>query len=487
MNKKSILISLLLLGLLTSIQTHGTHCVHHKKKIPVIPHPGFEADEGRVLLSNNWQSMRIATSYYLDNASSKIRRVIQEQLMPAVVAYYQAALKVRRLSQRVAMPDYVTQYCADLDSNSYLRNGVAADLILLVKGLDEPDQQYIAYAGACTIETTYGRPITGIVNFNYHYGFDSTSDLNYQSQIYTTLHEIGHVLGFSSDLYPSFIDPDTGIKLSSPTMTKTVNGDSITILTLAPLTAKLRTYFACPTLEGAYIEQEGGDGSAGSHFERRVFLNEFMTASDIVDARITEFFLALLEGTGWYSPDYSLAEPMLWGKGQGCDFLETKCINPTTKQTAFPGYFCNNLGQNSCSFGDQAYGVCGNTDPTYKKPSLDSAFNYWGDNTAVLDIFADNCPYYVAYTSTECKDDTNEPFNLPEGESFGYNSSCFTGTLLNTGTPSATKSYCFQRTCKLVSPGQYNVLVQVGEQTITCTQQQSVTVTGIIFNIGFHI
>ncbi len=56
--------------------------------------------------------------------------------------------------------------------------------------------------------------------------------------------------------------------------TKNVNGKDITILTLDPLTDRLRDYFACPTLEGAYLEQQGDEGSAGSHFERRVFLNE---------------------------------------------------------------------------------------------------------------------------------------------------------------------------------------------------------------------
>lgn len=56
--------------------------------------------------------------------------------------------------------------------------------------------------------------------------------------------------------------------------TKPVNGKDITILTLDPLTDRLRDYFACYDLEGAYLEQQGDEGSAGSHFERRVFLNE---------------------------------------------------------------------------------------------------------------------------------------------------------------------------------------------------------------------
>ena len=43
---------------------------------------------------------------------------------------------------------------------------------------------------------------------------------------------------------------------------------------MEPLRTKLRNYFNCQSLEGAYIEQQGGSGSAGSHFERRIFMNE---------------------------------------------------------------------------------------------------------------------------------------------------------------------------------------------------------------------
>jgi len=40
------------------------------------------------------------------------------------------------------------------------------------------------------------------------------------------------------------------------------------------LTTRLRAYFSCPTLEGAYLEQQGDSGNIGSHFERRAFYNE---------------------------------------------------------------------------------------------------------------------------------------------------------------------------------------------------------------------
>jgi len=53
-----------------------------------------------------------------------------------------------------------------------------------------------------------------------------------------------------------------------------VNGGTVTVLNLAPLTTRIRAYFGCSTIEGAYIENEGSAASAGSHFERRVFFND---------------------------------------------------------------------------------------------------------------------------------------------------------------------------------------------------------------------
>ena len=43
---------------------------------------------------------------------------------------------------------------------------------------------------------------------------------------------------------------------------------------MEPLRTRLRNYFNCPTLDGGYLENQGSPGSIGSHFERRIFMNE---------------------------------------------------------------------------------------------------------------------------------------------------------------------------------------------------------------------
>lgn len=37
--------------------------------------------------------------------------------------------------------------------------------------------------------------------------------------------------------------------------------------------------------------------------------------------------LALMEDTGWYIPDYEMADKLNWGKDLGCDFVQKSCKN----------------------------------------------------------------------------------------------------------------------------------------------------------------
>ncbi len=48
-----------------------------------------------------------------------------------------------------------------------------------------------------------------------------------------------------------------------------------------------------------------------------------MIASSKKGAFMSRITLAFLESTGWYtSVNYDYAEPYIWGKGKGCNFLD---------------------------------------------------------------------------------------------------------------------------------------------------------------------
>jgi len=428
--------------------------------------------------------MRIAAFYYLDEASPQVQKTISEQLMPAVISYYQAALKVNRLHYPIKLGRVQTQECAGVEAQEHMEKGVKADLILLVTAfwkhpkIDVGGTDALAFARTCFGLDSTERPIIGSISYNLTYqpNTTETSSSYYENMLMTTLHELGHVLGFSEVMFDYFMDPNTGKRLTNTTMMKEINGGMVKILTLEPLTKRLREYFACPTLEGAYLEQEGDVGTKNMHFERRVFMNELMTASSIVGERVSEFTLAFLEGTGWYTPNYEMAEPMTWGKGKGCHFLNTKCIDDEG-DIEYPDSFCDEIGKLSCSFDNQAYSICGTKD-LLKSGSLKHEYDY--TNTGIIlsaDGLSDNCPYQVPFGMAECKNSRNRPSIAMQGEYFGPESACFTGTLAK-NFERVFRPFCFEHVCTQVSENDYAVSVHVGDQTVICHEKKHMSVPG---------
>ena len=58
----------------------------------------------------------------------------------------------------------------------------------------------------------------------------------------------------------------------------------------------VRLHFGCSTLQGAELEDGGGDGTALSHWEKRVFMNEYMTGSAVTDPIFSELTLSFFQG-----------------------------------------------------------------------------------------------------------------------------------------------------------------------------------------------
>jgi len=422
-------------------------------------------------------NIRIAAFYYLEEASPQVQKTISEQLVPAAIAYYQAALKVNRLTGPITLTRAETQQCIGVDPQGSLEQGVHADLVLLVVARYNP-KKVIASSGACFLSEE-GRPVIGGILYNLNAKPNTTEipEAYYENMLKTTLHEFGHILGFTPNLFDRFIDPETGNNLKKPTIEKEVNGAMVKILTLDPLTRRLQDYFACPTLEGAYLEQEGSEGAKGLHFERRIFMNEIMTGAATANKRISEFYLAFLEGTGWYTPNYEMSEPMTWGKGKGCSFLNEKCLDENL-QSRFPDHFCTKLGEYACTSDHQAYAMCGiNVD--YKSEDLRKEFDYAQNGKLfTVDGFADNCPYQYSYDMNECKISHSRPAAAMQEEHFGPKSACFTGTVSRTEEKSFdSRPFCLKQSCVEVNPNEYVLSIELGDETIVCNERKRVTVS----------
>jgi hypothetical protein len=80
-------------------------------------------------------------------------------------------------------------------------------------------------------------------------------------------------------------------------------------------------YFGCANTHSVGLENSGGSGTAGAHWDRADLGDECMTGVSINEPKYSSFTLALMEDSGWYQADYNLADSILWGKGDGCGFL----------------------------------------------------------------------------------------------------------------------------------------------------------------------
>jgi len=197
------------------------------------------------------------------------------------------------------------------------------------------------------------------------------------------------------------------------------------------------------------MENDGGDGNAGSHFERKIFLYEVMCSGGIFGRRVSQFSLSFLEGSGWYVPDYNYAEPFYFGQGQGCYFISA------TSGTAsrFPDEYCT--GGKGCANVGIAGGNCQS------------------------DVKTDGLKYINPDENYHCQNDDGDSYaRLPDLQVFGRdaNSKCFEGTL-NTKNSNSPTTFCFRYSCS-GSGSNTQLTLQVGNMNVVCENAGTQSVDG---------
>lgn len=454
--------------LLNFLDAH--HCAHDEINVPLTVvkdrHPK------NFLKYSTADYRKINFTFDLSNLESASvepskKTYIVEALLPPVKNLLQSALKVIPRTSKIYAPARICMDYVKIPENASTI-GYEGDMVVFVHVVREPSVAWIARALPCGLDQRTNRPIIGAVIFNAAKVGVDRRDVTLEGDLTITVHEMVHALGFTKQSYEKYINPDTLQPLTGHIFNKTVNGIKTMVLDLPPLTQRLRAHFNCPTLEGAYLENQGGNASFGSHLERRVFYNEIMTGSEIKDAKFSEFTLALLEGTGYYQVNYSYAEPMTYGKNEGCEFLDTKCVNSNTKKPAFKE-FCSPLTSRGTSWTKRFMGVCGTNQPS-KSSDLVPDFDYWGDKTTVLDPFADNCPQFQYVQGFDCED-TSRTAVLGYLEASGSGAKAFIGTLKQGSSPLAEPfGYCFKPKCIKKANGKYELRVMFSTDFyLTCS------------------
>ena len=376
----------------------------------------------------------------------------------------------------------------------FLFKSLGYDLIIFGR-IDYLGESTIANAKAFWMDTYNngdGQPFSGIVTINnkFDYSVEKSQEF-FQSVI---IHELTHVLGFSNYFFTNYFH-NVLWKLDSNRVNRTYI-NSTKVLKIA------RDYFDCPDLDGVALEDYGGTGTVGSHWEARVLLGDYMNGYIHTEEQvISEFTLALLEDTGYYKANYYTGGLMRYGKHKGCSFVRDSCVNKNThtvdplfENEFFDTVISPYLYDTSCSSGRQSR--------TYfffsYLEGIDEKFSYFEDKTQAGFYVADYCPVARAvinygtpeYYSYQCSEKGNgkyghmipytnnegEEFSimsdylrLNSGETYSNNSFCFLSSLFKNGTEDAdiyskvTRAFCYNLFCS-----EKSLTVQINDDYIVC-------------------
>ena len=91
---------------------------------------------------------------------------------------------------------------------------------------------------------------------------------------------------------------------------------------------KIQEHFNCQDISRLLLEDQGSQGTTGSHLEKFIFGNELMCGSNHFSPRFSKMTLALMKDSGWYEVDFDKADLFEFGKGTGCQIFQKTCNLP---------------------------------------------------------------------------------------------------------------------------------------------------------------
>ncbi|ORC92233.1 surface protease GP63 [Trypanosoma theileri] len=325
----------------------------------------------------------------------------------------------------------------------------------------------IAWAAHCELNEA-GRPIVGHINFVPSFIQWFVSGWEYEYYVRIIIHELLHALGFT----PTFIDPMVNISER--------RGKSVHLVTAPAVIAAAQTHLSCPTLDGVELEDEGGSGTAWTHWERRGWMDELM-AGIPSRAAISALTLAFFSSLNLYTVNMEYNETMSWSYHAGCPFLEERCV-ANAQRMGFE--WCNDTSTAQlCTFDRLAVGLCN----TGLVPNLPPYFQYFPAEPmrAGVTPLMDYCPIVVGYGNRQCTQPVESTSDdALYGFYFGTQSRCVpTHNMVKKGyTIDDNNPRCLMVRCRLGK----QVEVFVGSYWLECPADGSAGVITIPAYTGYN-
>ncbi|KMT19291.1 hypothetical protein BVRB_1g012970 [Beta vulgaris subsp. vulgaris] len=379
----------------------------------------------------------------LDDISGEDKKHRLHKALGQTADWFQRALSVEPVRGKLRLSGYSA--CGQDGGvqlpREYVEEGIAdADLVLLVTTRPTTGNT-LAWAVACERDQ-WGRAIAGHVNVApRHLTAEAETLLSA-----TLIHEVMHVLGFDPHAFAHFRDERKRrrAQVIKQTMDERL-GRMVTLVVLPRVIMHARYHYGAfsEKFTGLELEDGGGRGTSGSHWEKRLLMNEIMTGSVDTRSVVSTMTLAILEDSGWYKANYSMADHLDWGRNQGTEFV----ISPCNQWKG--AYHCNNTQLSGCTYNREAEGYCPIVSYTSDLPQWAQYFPQ--ANRGGQSSLADYCTYFVAYSDGSCTD-TNSA-RAPDrmlGEVRGSNSRCMASSLVRTGFVRGSSTQgngCYQHRC----------------------------------------
>ena len=411
-------------------------------------------------LSSVYTPIQIKMDYsYLDSQNQSPQVTSRLKFLLDKVTYYLGQLLSVQHLDFIYSPVHFKTYCKiPTFGEDYALWGYEYDLVVVPYFSDTIGNSVQAAATACVAISETMLPKLGIIMINPNLDLSNTNTDRFLEMLF--LHEMSHVLIYHQVFFMSLNMITEELK----------NDEYIYYVNTPNVLEKAKLHFGCNSIKGIPLENYGGMGSAGSHWESRYLLGDYMIATDYPEIVISDISLAVFEDSGFYKVNYYTGGLFRFGKGEGCNFFNKNCI--INGGTLFANEFCIKSQTPYCTAGHLSKGHCyiGQYDYT-----ISQKYQYFSNPNIGGYAPADYCPisfdnlydktnYYFA---TNCKYGKEQMTHPDYGEKVGNNSICVESSLVPTWSSMGEiyRSICYEIVCDQDAK---TITVMIGNQAVTC-------------------
>lgn len=232
--------------------------------------------------------------------------------------YYTHVVKVKNSKPTYTWPDVTVE-----DTKPIVVKGrtVEFDLWTYFRAYFKDDSSFAA-ASPSHQETDTKRTLVGYFELNLKAISPSRSNLI--NHMGTFVHEFYHIIVFNNALYEMFVDASL-----QPIGRANLINEAVTV----PGSAANRYGYKGPNvlafakqhlndnnLANVVMENDGGAGSAGSHWEHMYWATEFMSPTDTTPSMHSKLSFSMAVDSGWFEIDENYIEKYTYAEGAGAGF-----------------------------------------------------------------------------------------------------------------------------------------------------------------------